>query len=149
MTFFRNSIKLILIFIITLQICRNISANDKINIKSDYLTIKKTDLSATFQGSVVLTFEDLKLYSSILKVYYTDISEERDIKEIIIPTKLKAIRNCGQEILFADSGHFDNSTKKLTLTGNVKMLKKGNVLVTDKLVYSAKLERISSQDNAK
>lgn len=148
MTLFRKSIKLILLFVITLQ-TYNITASDKINIKSDHLTIKKTDLSATFQGSVILTFDDLKLYSSILKIYYTDISEEKDIKEIIIPAKLKAIRNCGQEVLFADSGHFDNTTKKLTLTGNVKMLKEGNVLVTDKLVYSAKFEGISSQDNAK
>ena len=75
--------------------------------------------------------------------------EKKDIKEIIIPTKLKAIKNCGQEILFADSGYFDNSTKKLTLTGNVRMLKDGNVLVTDKLIYSAKFEGISSQGDEK
>lgn len=148
MTLFRNSIKLILLFVITLQTHAN-PTNDKINIKSDHLTIQKTDLSATFKGSVVLTFDDLKLYSSTLKIYYTNTTEKKDIKEIVIPVKLKAIRNCGQEILFADSGHFDNSTKKLTLTGNVKMLKEGNVLVTDKLVYSAKFEGISSKDNAK
>ncbi len=124
-------------------------ANDKLNIKSDHLTIKKTDLSATFEGSVVLTFDDLKLYSSKLKIFYTDITDKRDIKEIIIPVKLKAIKNCGQEILFADSGHFDNSTKKLTLTGNVRMLKEGNVLVTDKLIYSARFESIGQKSNAK
>ncbi len=148
MTLFKNSIKLILLFVITLQTQAN-PINDKINIKSNYLTIQKNDLSATFKGSVILTFDDLKLYSSVLKIYYTNTSEKKDIKEIVIPVKLKAVRNCGQEILFADSGHFDNSTKKLTLTGNVKMLKEGNVLVTDKLVYSAKFEGISNQDNAK
>ena len=148
MTLFKNSIKLILLFVITLQTQAN-PINDKINIKSNHLTIQKNDLSATFKGSVILTFDDLKLYSSILKIYYTNTSEKKDIKEIVIPVKLKAVRNCGQEILFADSGHFDNSTKKLTLTGNVKMLKEGNVLVTDKLVYSAKFEGISNQDNAK
>lgn len=148
MTFLRTTIKLILTFVITLH-AFFISADNKLNIKSDSLTIKKTELSATFQGSVVLTFEDLKLYSSILKVYYTDTTEKKDIKEIIIPTKLKAVKNCGQEILFADSGYFDNSTKKLTLTGNVQMLKEGNVLVTDKLIYSAKFEGISNQGNEK
>lgn len=148
MTLLKNSIKLTLIFVITLH-AFFISADNKVNIKSDSLTIKKTDLSATFKGAVVLTFEDLKLYSLILKVYYTDATEKKDIKEIIIPTKLKAIRNCGQEILFADSGYFDNSTKKLMLTGNVKMLKDGNVLVTDKLIYSAKFEGISSQGDEK
>lgn len=148
MTFFRNSIKLILLFIIALQTHAK-PPNDKINIKSDHLTIQKTDLSATFNGSVVLTFDDLKLYSSTLKIFYTNTTEKKDIKEIVIPVRLKAIRNCGQEVLFADSGHFDNSTKKLTLKGNVKMLKEGNVLVTDKLVYSAKFEGISSKNNAK
>lgn len=148
MTFLKKLIKTTLIFVITSH-AFFISANNKINIKSDSLIIKKTELSATFKGSVVLTFEDLKLYSSIIKVYYTDSTEKKDIKEIIIPTKLRAIRNCGQEILFADSGNFDNSTKKLTLTGNIKMLKEGNVLVTDKLIYSAKFEGISSQNNEK
>lgn len=148
MAFLKKSIKVIIIFVIT-SYAFFISANNKINIKSDSLIIKKTELSATFQGTVVLTFEDLKLYSSILKVYYTDTSEKKDIKEIIIPTKLKAVRNSGQEILFADSGHFDNSTKRLTLKGNIKMLKEGNILVTDKLIYSAKFEGISSQNNEK
>lgn len=148
MTLFKNYITLILLFVVILQTYA-IKADDKINIKSDHLIIKKADLSATFKGSVVLTFDDLTLYSTVLKIYYTDTSTKKDIKEIVIPAKLKAIRNCGQEILFADSGHFDNSTKKLTLTGNVKMLKEGNVLVTDKLIYSAKFEGISSQNNAK
>lgn len=148
MAFFKNSVKIIIIFGI-ISHAFFILANNKINIKSDSLIIKKTELSATFKGSVVLTFEDLKIYSSILKVYYTDSTEKKNIKEIIIPTKLKAVRSCGQEILFADSGHFDNSTKKLTLTGNIKMLKEGNVLVTDKLIYSAKFEGISSQNNEK
>jgi lipopolysaccharide transport protein LptA len=124
-------------------------SSEKLNIKSDHLTIKKNDLSATFEGSVVLTFNGLKLYSSKLKIFYGDASTKRDIKEIIIPHKLKAVRNCGQEILFADSGHFDNSTKKLTLTGNVRMLKEGNVLVTNKLIYSAQFQSISQKDNAK
>jgi lipopolysaccharide transport protein LptA len=127
----------------------SVLSNETLNIKSDHLTIKKNDLSATFEGSVVLTFDGLKLYSSELKIFYTDISTKRDIKQIIIPNSLKAVRNCGQEVLFADSGHFDNSTKKLTLTGNVRMLKEGNVLVTDKLVYSAKFESISQKYNAK
>ena len=145
--FFKHLIKLILLFVTTLQTQANPS-NDKINIKSDNLTIQKTDLRSIFKGSVVLTFDDLKLYSSKLKIFYTNTAEKKDIKEIVIPVKFKVIKNCGQEILFADSGYFDNSTKKLTLKGNVKMLKEGNVLVTDKLVYSAKFEGISSKNNA-
>ena len=126
-----------------------VCADDKLNIKSNNLIIKKADLSATFEGSVVLTFDDLKLYSSKLKIFYTDTTDKRDIKEIIIPVKLKVTKNCNQEVLFADSGHFDNSTKKLTLTGNVRMLKEGNVLVTDKLIYSARFESVSQKENAK
>ena len=127
----------------------SVCADDKLNIKSDNLTIKKLDLSAVFEGSVVLTFDDLKLYSSKLKMIYTDASDKREIKEIIIPMKLKVTKNCAQEVLFADSGYFDNSTKKLTLTGNVRMLKEGNVLVTDKLIYSARFKSVTQKDNAK
>lgn len=148
MIILKKYIKLTIIFIIAIQASAT-TANDKINIKSDHLTIKKDDLSATFYGSVILTFNDIRLYSSTLKIHYTNNSDKKNIKKITIPKKLKAIKNCGQEVLFADSGYFDNSTKKLTLIGNVKMLTEGNVLVTDKLVYSAKLKQISSHSDAK
>jgi len=146
--FIKRITKIIGLCVITIY-AFSVCADDKLNIKSNNLTIKKADLSAVFEGSVVLTFDDLKLYSSKLKIFYTDATDKREIKEIIIPVKLKVTKNCGQEVLFADSGHFDNSTKKLTLTGNVRMLKEGNVLVTDKLIYSVRFESVTQKENAK
>lgn len=146
--FIKRITKLIVLCAIT-TCAFSVCAGDKLNIKSNNLTIKKVDLSATFEGSVILTFDDIKLYSSKLKIFYTDATDKRDVKEIIIPVKLKVTKNCGQEILFADSAHFDNSIKKLTLTGNVRMLKEGNVLVTDKLIYSAKFKSANQKENAK
>lgn len=112
---------------------------DKLKITSDNLTIQKDESTATFTGTVTVIFDNLKLTTSKLTVLYSDVGGSKEIKEIIIPAKLKAIRDCGAEVITADKGNFNNSTKKLTLEGNVHMQKKGNVLITNKLIYSSSL----------
>ena len=114
-----------------------LASSNKLEITSDNLTVKKDQLTATFNGYVTVTFDDLKLTTSKLTIFYTDITDERKIKKIVIPFRLRAIKNCGKEIIIADKGIFDNLTKKLTLEGNVKIQKEGNILATNKLVYSA------------
>ncbi len=146
-----NRIKQVLI-IILLSLAHNsavASMPDNLKISSDSLAIKQDELSATFSGSVLVIFDNLRLTTSKLIVFYTDISQKRDIRKIVIPSKLKAIKDCGKEIVIADRGEFDNITKKLTLNGNVKMQKDGNVLVTDKLIYSANFESINQGGDAK
>jgi lipopolysaccharide transport protein LptA len=123
--------------------------SEQIHINSDSLIINKERQSATFEGNVVLFFEDLKLTTSILIVYYADLKRQNGVSKIIIPALVKAVKNHGNEIAIADSGEFDNLTKKLTLQGNVKMQKEGNILVTDKLIYLAKLKSIGQKSNAK
>ena len=125
------------------------SMPNNLKITSDSLAIKQEELSAIFSGSVLVVFDNLRLTSSKLIVFYTDISQKRDIQKIVIPSKLKATKDCGKEIVIADSGEFDNITKKLTLIGNVRMQKDGNVLVTDKLVYSANFKSINQGGDAK
>tara|TARA_B110000503_G_scaffold40618_1_gene66755 strand:+ start:2507 stop:2965 length:459 start_codon:yes stop_codon:yes gene_type:complete len=129
--------KSILIFFICIMFS-NIShatSIDQLKITSDKLTINKDTATATFFGKVTVIFDDFKLTTSILKIIYDDANNTKEIKKIIIPEKLKAIKNCGTEIVTANGGVFDNSTKKLTLKGNVRMYKEGNVLITDKLIY--------------
>jgi lipopolysaccharide transport protein LptA len=139
-----------LILFILLTNAAIIFAKDSLNVQSEQLTLDRTQNSATFEGSVVVNFEDITLYSSILEVYYTDEkSSKREIKEIFIPAKLKAVRNCGEEIVFADSGHFDNLKKKLTLTGNVKMQKAGNTVFTKKLIYFTNVKTMDNPSSEK
>ena len=146
-----NNIKQIIITILLLVTPRDSIASmpNNLKINSDSLIIKQDKLSATFAGSVLVVFDSLRLTTSELTVFYTDSEQKKEIHKIVIPTKLTAIRNCGKEIVIADRGVFDNTTKKLTLEGNVKMQKEDNVLVTDKLIYSANFESINQGADAK
>lgn len=128
---------LVTIFICIILQRSSAIAHDKIHIKSNYLKIDTVDLTATFYGAVVITFEELQLYCSTVTVYFTKKSQKkRDIKRIIIPTTLTVINRWGQKMFIADSGYFDNKTQNVILLGNVQILKEDNILVTDKLVYS-------------
>jgi lipopolysaccharide export system protein LptA len=141
-----------LIFLLLIFVSLALKANDKIQITSDNLTLNKKDLSATFEGNVRVFFEDQAVSTNKLIIYYSDLGPKREIVKIIFPTKIKAIKNYKNgviDVVVADSGEFDNLAKKLTLIGNVQMQKDDNVLVTDKMVYSAKLKSIESKSNAK
>ena len=141
-----------LIFLLLIFASPTLKANDKIQITSDNLTLNKKDLSATFEGNVRVFFEDQAVSTNKLIIYYSDLGPKREIVKIIFPTKIKAIKNYKNgviDVVVADSGEFDNLAKKLTLIGNVQMQKDDNVLVTDKMVYSAKLKSIESKSNAK
>ncbi len=141
-----------LIFLLLIFASPALSANDKIQITSDHLTLNKKDLSATFEGNVRVFFEDQAVSTTKLIIYYSDLGPKREIIKIVFPTKIKAIKNYKNDVIdviVANSGEFDNLAKKLTLIGNVQMQKDDNILVTDKMVYSAKLKSIESKPNAK
>ena len=141
-----------LIFLLLIFVNPALKANDKIQITSDNLTLNKKDLSATFEGNVRVFFEDQALSTTKLIIYYSDLGPKREIIKIVFPTKIKAIKNYKNDVIdviVANSGEFDNLAKELTLIGNVQMQKDDNILVTDKMVYSAKLKSIESKPNAK
>lgn len=140
MKYINKTILFLILFSIT-----NVLALDKVQITSEELTINKSDLTAIFNENVILLFENMKLSTSKLIIYYSNEDNKKEIKKIIIPNKLKAIRNQGAEIIIADRGEFDNHLKQLTLTGNVKMQKDGNILFTKKLIYIAKFENIITE----
>ena len=114
---------------------------DELKITSDNLTIQKDASTATFTGNVIVFFDNLKLTTTELIVYYAGTNNKKEISKIVIPVKLTAIKNCEKEVVIADKGIFDNSTKKLTLEGNITMQKEGNILITDKLIYSSSLTK--------
>ena len=126
-------------------------ANDKVQITCDNLTLNKKDLSATFENNVRVVFEDQDISTNKLIIYYSDIGPKREIIKIVFPAAIKAIKSDKNnvDVIVADSGEFDNLAKKLTLLGNVRMQKDANILVTDKMVYFAKLKSIEALPNAK
>ena len=136
---FRN-IFVIILFLYTMFL--NIAfANllDEFKITSDNLTIQKDTSTATFIDNVIVLFDNLELKTSKLIVFYEDTNNKQEITNILIPEKLTAIRDCGKEVVIADTGLFNNPTKQLTLEGNVTLQKEGNILVTNKLIYSSSL----------
>lgn len=133
-----------IIYFLSLLLTSNANAGimDSLNVTADNLTIQKDKGTATFSGSVTILFDNLKLKTSKLIVFYqNNDSTDSKIKKIVIPGKLKAIHNCPPETITADKGIFDNLTKKLTLSGNVHVQKEDNILITDKLVYSSSLKK--------
>ena len=84
---------------------------DNLKIHSDHLTIQKDTSMATFSGNVIVHFEDAILTTSKLIVYYTSINNSQKITKIVIPGKLKALKDCGKEIIIADEGMFNNVKK--------------------------------------
>ena len=64
---------------------------DQLKITSDKLTINKSTSTATFSGRVTVTFDDLKLTTSTLNVAYSDTDNTKEIKQIVIPGKLKGV----------------------------------------------------------
>ncbi len=138
-----------LIFLLMIFVSSVSRGSDKVHITSDNLTLNKKNLSATFEDNVRIIFEDQTVYTDKLIIYYSDLGPKREIIKIVFPTKIKAIKGCKNDVILADGGEFDNLAKKLTLTGNVQMQKDNNILVTDKMVYSAKLKSVESKTNAK
>jgi lipopolysaccharide transport protein LptA len=140
----KTNYKFIIIYLLTSLLSGPASGGlmDSLNITADNLTIQKDKGTATFSGSVTILFDNLKLKTSKLIVFYqNNNSTDPKIKKIVIPGKLKAIHNCPSEIITADKGVFNNLTKKLTLSGNVHVQKEDNILITDKLVYSSSLKK--------
>lgn len=138
---FRHKLLSILAFYVMFFNAAFAAPFDDLKINSDHLTIQKDTSMATFSGNVIVHFEDLILITSKLIVFYTSVNNSQKITKIVIPEKLKAIKDCGKEVIIANEGLFDNLQKKLTLKGNVTSQTEDNILITDKLVYSSSLTK--------
>ena len=138
-----------IISIIIFAINNSILADTNINITSDNLTIKQSSGKAIFHGSVIASFDDYKIHALKLLIIYANKEQKDKIKNIIIPNRFKLIKNSGDEIIFADYGHYDHKSGKLTLKGNIIMNKNNHLLVTDELVYLLSLKIIDTKKDAK
>ncbi|MFK7973517.1 MAG: LptA/OstA family protein [Rickettsiaceae bacterium] len=140
----------ILIVCLLFMPCNSFCAdNDIVHINSERLVINTNESTATFSENVLLFFEDIRLSTSQLIIYYVNVESKKEIKKIVIPVKVKALRTDTGEVIIADRAEFDNYTKKLIFTGNVHVQKEDNILITDKLIYSTKLKYIEPKNHAK
>lgn len=138
---------ILLFFVLFVENTSFASIFDELKITSESLVIEKENNQAIFENNVTIFFKDLKLVTEKLVIYYNFVDNKQEVVKAVIPNKLKAIKNCSTEIVIADSAIFDNKTKTLTLEGNVILEKEGNILITDKLIYSTSLQN-KEKDNA-
>jgi lipopolysaccharide export system protein LptA len=136
----------VLVLLLNLQIkAENLKLNneDQILINSDNLTYDKSANFASFDGNVVLWFNDMVLKTTNIKIYYKQVAGRNKIDKIIIPEKLTAIKNKDSDILIADRAIYSFASNELSLSGNVILQHADNILKTGKLVFITELKKIA------
>lgn len=119
---------------------------DDIYIDSDILTINRQENSATFEGEVILWFEDMLLKTSKLQVIYKEGQDKSTtIDRIIIPRKVKATKPSDQEVIIADSAEYNVEKAELILLGDVVLQRGEHILRTKRLVYHGNLRSIERE----
>ncbi len=129
--------------------------NTDLDILSQSLKIDNNKQIAVFDQDVIVILGSIKLYTNKLEIYYhknanADVSSsnfEQNIIKIIIPQKIKAIKQDEDTVIIANSAEFDNITKILTLIGDVMLYKDGNVIHTDELIYQSNLSAIKPKNH--
>lgn len=117
--------------------------DDQILINSDNLTYDKSANFASFDGNVVMWFNDMVLKTTNIRIYYKQIAGRNKIDKIIIPEKLTAIKNKDSDILIADRAIYSFDSNELSLSGNVILQHVDNILKTGKLVFITELKKIA------
>ncbi len=120
----------------------------KVHINSDELSLSKDNHSAIYLGKVVVTFDNITIFTNKIIIQYSKRSthhKKSEIEQIIFPEQIKYINFCADEVALANSGAFNNLTRKMVLSGNVRIKKDDYILYTDKMVVIAKLKNIESK----
>ncbi len=110
-------------------------------INSDNFIVDRNKKTGSFKGRVIICFDDMELFTSEAILLYKDENFE-NMDKIIIPKHLSASKLKEEVFVTADRGEYSFEEKKLTLNGNVKSMKKADVLKTESLVYYVTLKSI-------
>jgi len=111
-----------------------------LHIDSSDLVIDRGKFTATFTGSVVLCFDDIKLLGEEAVFYFED-DKIKDIKEIHIYKNIRAIEY-DNTVLLADKAVFEMAKSELKLTGNVVIEKKGQIMKAREMTYFGKINDV-------
>lgn len=140
--------RLFIFFITIFNILSCLASDQKVHVNSDELSLSKNTNSATYQGNVVVTFDNITIFTEKIIIQYSKRStnhKKNEIEQIIFPELIKYINFCADEVALANSGAFNNFTRKMVLSGNVRIKKDDYILYTDKMVVIAKLKNIESK----
>jgi len=130
---------LLLIILISANIA-HAETFSNLRINSTDLVIDREKMTATFTGSVVLCFEDVKLLGGKAVFYFED-DKIKHIKSIHVSQDIKAIQNDGT-ILIAENAIFEMKKSELKLFGNVVIEKDNRIMKAKEMIYTGKISDI-------
>lgn len=120
------------------------SSLEQLFINSDNLIYDNLANSASFDGNVILWFNDMVLKTVNIKIYYKNVQGKNKIDKIIIPERLHALKHKDSDVLIADSAVYNFDKSELSLKGNVILQHEDNILKTDELVLVTELKKINN-----
>lgn len=128
------------------------NASEPIDITSDSLTVSPKQDKALFSGNVVATQADLIIKSDKLTVYYRQggaSGGKNAVKKIEVDGNVD-LKVPGRHAK-SNQGVYDVDASIVTLTGNVRLEKEGNVLTGEKFIYNvaAGTSQLLNQTGAK
>ncbi|RYE06406.1 MAG: hypothetical protein EOP33_04310 [Rickettsiaceae bacterium] len=142
---FRFIVKFYLLVI--LFICNNVDAHQSakmdVLINSDNLTFDSNDNIALFEGNVVVHFDNLILKTSLIKIFYKEVNNKKQIETILIPKYLTIIRKDDQTIITANEATYLPNISNLVLRSKVIIQYEDNIVKTEKLTIVSKLLKIN------
>ncbi len=140
------------------------SAIDKVDIRSDKLTIDRHKNVSTFEGNVILEFNDMLLKTQRIKIIYkvaskTNRTNTKDtLDKIIITDPFIAVRGnikniqpenisnlipkVGIELIHAQYAEYKAADKTLVIKGKVKVQKDKHTIICDELLYYTDIIKI-------
>ena len=143
-----NRIIFFLILLPTLACAETVKLEDMI-INSDHLKINQTTMEATFNGSVVLWFNNgIIIETDKLIITATETNNKRRPEKITIPYKFRAIQNKKNNniAIIGDKAEYIFKTEELKLSGNINIQSEENFIKCEELVYLTNLKNITTKD---
>lgn len=112
-------------------------SDEPIEITADSLTVKRLNEIAVFSGDVVAVQGKLNLRSEVMTVYYksqkTKGSAENSISKIDVEGNV--FLTTPKETAQGNTGLYDVDNKRITLSGDVVVTQKENIIKGSKLIY--------------
>lgn len=113
--------------------------DNPIVITSDTLTADNKNNTAIFEGSVVATSQDIKIFSDKMTVFYSDgnskISKIHAVGNIKVQKEGMAIFSEEAEYIYTDD------EEKIVFTGNPKVIENDNSITGTRIIYFLKDDR--------
>jgi len=112
-----------------------------LHINSTDLVVDRKKMTATFTGSVVLCFQDVKLLGERV-IFYFENEAAKEIKYIYVSKNIRAVQTSDNSLLIADEAIFEMQKSELKLMGNVVIEKNDQIMRAQEMIYQGKINNV-------